>query len=138
MKRLGAALVVTILGLAGCGGGSGSPGGVDGTKQIAAVSSTEKESLCDWYVAKVGGYGAQKACAEGPLGAPPNKADCVSKFPSCAVTVSQFAGCIDAIVVAEATCTSQSLASIMSDPDCQVVVAAGCFGGGDGGGGGGN
>jgi hypothetical protein len=136
MKRLGAALVLAVLGLAGCGGG-GASSGVDGTKQISAVNDTEKGTLCDWFVSKVGPYGSTPACEEAPLEPPPSRAECISDFPTCMVPVSVFEACVNTLVAAQATCTQQSLAAVLADPNCQMVGAAGCFGGGSGSSGGG-
>lgn len=130
MTRLATAVLVAALSVAGCGGESSGPGGVDRSKSISTTSEAEKGNLCDWYVAKVGGYGAPKMCAAGPLGAPPTKADCLSKFPSCTATVAQFEACIETIVAAQTICTEQSLAGVTADPSCQAVYAAGCFGNG--------
>jgi hypothetical protein len=127
MTRLVRTLVLATMMAAGCGGGDGGPAGVDGTKQISAASASDKAALCDWFAGKVGGYGTPSTCADGFIEAPPTKQECLDSFPSCAVTVSQFEDCIDTIVAAQNTCTPQSLAEAMANPNCQTVGAAGCF-----------
>ncbi len=126
MTRLGTAVLLVTLGLAGCDGGSGSSG-VEGSKQISAVSDGEKASLCDWVVTKFGPYGSTPACAEAELQSPPSKAECISSFPACAVTVGQLEACINTVAAAQATCTEASLASIQADMNCQAAGLAGCF-----------
>jgi hypothetical protein len=112
----------------GCSsGGSGSSPNVEGSKQISATTMAEKINLCDWFVGMVGGYGATPTCQQGFIEAPSDQAECVSTFPTCAVTVGAFEACIETIVSAQTTCTSQSLAAAQTDPTCQMVGAAGCF-----------
>lgn len=128
MTRVATAVLLAVLSVSGCGGGSdGGPTGVDGNKQISAITPSEKESLCDWFAGKAGGYGTTKTCAEGFLEAPPDKATCLSDFPSCAVKVSIFEACVEKVLAAQATCTTAALAGAMGDADCQAVGTAGCF-----------
>jgi hypothetical protein len=108
-------------------GGSGSSPDVEGSKPISATTSAEKISLCDWFVGMIGGYGATRTCDNAFIEAPATQAECVSTFPTCAVTVGTFEACIDTIVSAQATCTTQSLAAAQADASCQMVGAAGCF-----------
>ena len=121
-------LVAASLALAaGCSSGGGSNPNVEASKQISATTAAEKTSLCDWFVGMIGGYGATKTCADGFIEAPATQAECVSTFPTCTVTVGTFEACIDTIVSAQATCTSQSLTAAQADANCQMVGAAGCF-----------
>jgi len=128
MTRLVRTLVLATMVAAGCGGGGGSgPAGVDGTKQISAVNDMEKASLCDWFAAKVGGYGTTPACPDAFLEAPPSKAECLADFPSCAVTVSQFESCVEKIVAAQNACTQEAFLGVLGDANCQTVENANCF-----------
>lgn len=126
-KLTRATITLFLLVSAACGGGDGGAPGVNGAKQISAVTEAEKASLCDWFAEKLGGYGAPSTCAEGFVEAPPTKAECTSDFPSCAVTVSQFQDCMDLIVASQKTCTQQSLSAAQMNPTCQAIASAGCF-----------
>ena len=122
------AVMLAMLGAAACGGSSGGgPAGVDRNKQISAATDADKGSLCDWFVAMVGGYGAAPTCADGFLEAPPDKTTCTTEFPMCNVTVAAFEDCVETIVAAQATCTAASLTAAMANANCQAVGAAGCF-----------
>jgi hypothetical protein len=128
MTRVATAVLLAVLSVSGCGGGSDSgPAGVDGSKQISDLSLAEEEALCDWFAGKAGGYGKPKTCAEGFISAPADKAECIADFPDCSVKVSVFESCIEKIMAAQATCTTAALAGAMADADCQTVGAAGCF-----------
>jgi hypothetical protein len=122
-------LVAASLALAaGCSSsGSGGSPDVDSSKQISTVTAAEKTSLCDWFVGMVGGYGSTTTCQDGYIEAPATQAECVSTFPTCAVTVGTFEACVETIVAAQNTCTSQSLSAVQGDPTCQMVGLAGCF-----------
>jgi hypothetical protein len=116
--------------LAGCGGGGSAPAGpagVDGSQRVASVSDADKASLCDWYVAMVGGYGAPSTCAYAVISAPPDKASCTMQFPVCAVTVSQFEDCVTRLLSAQNVCTQQAVAAAQAAASCQAVGSAGCF-----------
>ncbi len=122
---LGAAAIALV---AGCGGGSSSnPPPVDGTKQISSVSAADKASLCDWFAGLVGGYGTPETCSMAQLSAPTDQADCLSSFPSCAVPVSTFETCVQAMVSAQQTCTPQAMTAAETSPECVTVGQAGCF-----------
>ena len=114
--------------MAGCGSsGGGGPSGVDGTKQVTAVTDSEKGQLCDWFVAMVGGYGAVQTCEIASLNAPPTKAECLATFPVCSVPVSAFETCITALVAADKACTTAAIVEAQSKPECQTVGNGGCF-----------
>jgi hypothetical protein len=135
--RAAAMLAMLMLGTAACGsssldggggpdGGSG-PGGVDRSKQVTAVTAADKEKMCDWFVAMVGGYGAAPTCAMAFISAPPDKPDCIATFPVCAVTVGSLQDCMETILAAQAVCTTDALAAAQANANCQTVGAAGCF-----------
>jgi len=133
MTRLATVTAALAMVTMACGsssnGGNTGPTGVDRSKQISTVTEDDKSALCDWFAPMVGGYGTTPACADALLEAPPDKATCLTDFPSCAVTIGQFEDCVVAIVAAQNTCTEASLTAVMARPDCQAVGAAGCFGG---------
>lgn len=124
----------TLLALAfttaiGCGSSTGGgPSGVDGSKQVTAVTDSEKGMLCDWFTAMVGGYGAVSSCEIAQLEAPPDKAACLTDFPACAVPVSVFEACVTALAAAGKACTEAAVAQAVAKPECQTVGEAGCFG----------
>jgi hypothetical protein len=103
-----------------CGSGGSSTPNVEGSKQISATTMAEKISLCDWFVGMIGGYGATPTCQDAFIEAPASQTECVTGFPTCAVTVGNFEACVQTIVSAQATCTSQSLAAAQTDPICQM------------------
>jgi hypothetical protein len=123
-----AAVMWAMLAAGACGGSSGGgPAGVDGSKQVSAVTAAEKEMLCDWFAGMVGGYGAAPTCADGFLKAPPDKATCTTDFPMCAVTVNAFRDCVETILAAQAVCTTDALTAAQMNANCELVGTAGCF-----------
>jgi hypothetical protein len=129
IARTAVTLVMLGAGAAACGGsgGGGGPGGVDRAKQVSAVTAADRELLCDWFAAQVGGYGAAPTCAQSFITAPPSKTECTTDFPVCAVTVGSLQDCMETILDAQAVCTEASLTAAMADANCQTVGAAGCF-----------
>jgi hypothetical protein len=89
---------------AGCGSGDGTSGtsGVSGSKPLTSLTDTEKGQLCDWMVAKFGGYGTQRTC-DSPLFSYPDQAACVADSPSpshtpnCQATVAQMEACVNSL-----------------------------------------
>jgi hypothetical protein len=132
MTRIVTMAVVLAAMTAACGGGGSGggngPTGADRSKQISSVTDADKSAFCDWFAPMVGGYGTAPTCADWILSAPPDKADCMTHFPVCAVTVGELEDCVVAIVAAQSACTQQALANASARPDCQAVGAAGCFG----------
>ncbi len=127
------ALTLTFLLVAGCGGGESTstgtgPAGVDGSKQVTATTPAEKVAVCDWYANLVGGYGTTSPCAMALLQAPPSQAGCTAQFPSCAVTVSDFAACVVAMIDAQKQCTEFAITQAEVSPSCATVISASCFG----------
>jgi hypothetical protein len=120
--------MLAMLGAA-CGGssGGGGPGGVDRAKQVTAVTTADKEAMCDWFVAMVGGYGAAPTCADAYFVAPADRTDCTTEFPVCAVTIGTLQDCMEMILDAQAVCTEAALTAAMANANCQAVGAAGCF-----------
>ncbi|HSZ84291.1 MAG TPA: hypothetical protein VLA14_18525 [Polyangia bacterium] len=126
-------LTLTFLFAAGCGGGGSTstgsgPPGVDGSKEVTATTAADKMSVCDWYANLVGGYGAPSSCPLAVLQAPPSQADCTSQFPSCAVTVSDFAACVVAMIDAQNQCTQAAIDAAEASTACATVLPANCFG----------
>jgi hypothetical protein len=100
---------------------------VSGSKQVSTVTDAEKVTLCDWFVGMVGGYGAPSTCADAVIMAPPDMANCLTTFPVCTVTVSQFEDCVTRLVSAQNTCTPAALTAAEAASSCQAVGVAGCF-----------
>jgi hypothetical protein len=105
MRRI--LVLVVLLGLAlgawACGSGesSGGTSGVSPSKQLVSLTDAEKGKLCDWAVARFGGYGT-RSC-NSPLFSYADQAACVadspspSSTPSCQATVAQMEACIDSL-----------------------------------------
>ena len=131
MTRIATLILAAALALAavGCGGSSTSSSSpnVDGSKQVSALSTTDKTSMCDWFAGLVGGYGSTPSCSMAVITAPPSKSECLTSFPSCAVTVAMFEVCVNDLVAAQDTCTSQAMTDAELSAACQTVGQAGCF-----------
>jgi hypothetical protein len=100
---LASALVALTLGLAGCGGGSGdSTSGLPASEKLVDLTDGEKAQLCDWAVAKFGGYGS--TCnSDWSFMTYPDQASCVADgssptgTPNCQATVGQMEACVNSI-----------------------------------------
>lgn len=100
---LASALVALTLGLAGCGGGSGdSTSGLPASEKLVDLTDGEKAQLCDWAVAKFGGYGS--TCnSDWSFMTYPDQASCVADSPNststpdCDATVAQMEACINSL-----------------------------------------
>ena len=90
-------------GSGGGGGGAPTSSGVSGSKRLDALTTTEKQMICDWAAAHFGGYGHVIDCGGGvTLTADDSQAECVAGAPTnCALTVSQYEPCIS-----EASCSN--------------------------------
>jgi hypothetical protein len=97
LRRLALALCV-----AACGGKTAgeeespsSGSGIDGAKRVNALTDAERGTLCDFAVAKLGGYGAFRDCGN-KLGfrAPKDRQSCIaiSRKP-CDATVGDVEAC---------------------------------------------
>jgi hypothetical protein len=85
-------------GATGSGGAGGmSTSGVTGTKRIDALTTAEKQQLCDWTAQHFGGYGNSIDCGNGnSLSADSSQAYCVSSTPTnCPMTVSAYETCVN-------------------------------------------
>lgn len=75
---------------------NGPTSGVDPTKTLGSLSTSEKKTLCDWQAGINGGYGRTATC-EGGLSAsyPKSQSACLAKFPpaSCQATVADAEAC---------------------------------------------
>jgi hypothetical protein len=107
-------------------GSSGSPdsstSGVDGSKQLIALTDGEKGTVCDWMIARAGSYGNPGTC-DRTLPAPMtpvfvylDQAACIADSPGpsrtgCQATVAQLEACIKTLpACATATDVSNSSA----------------------------
>lgn len=93
--------------------------GVDPSKSLSALDTSDSTLLCDWASSLLGGYGHRESCPDPDLEyyAAPDQATCVSSMEFvCTATVAQYEGC---------------LREIASDP-CNGVTAfetaSGCTG----------
>jgi hypothetical protein len=84
-------------------------------------------ATCDWYAGLVGGYAATSTCGSAALHAPADRAECESSFPSCDVTIADFAACVVAVTNAQKACTDTSVRDAESSDVCAAVIPAGCF-----------
>jgi hypothetical protein len=116
---LGSALVA--LGLAGCGGGSGTSG-LPASKRLVDLTDGEKAQFCDWAVAKFGGYGTRTTCNS--VAFPyADQAACVADSPSatstptCQATVGQMEACVNSLP----ECTTMT--DFASSPQCASVIS---------------
>jgi hypothetical protein len=85
------------------GSSAGAPGDppVDPSKELAALSTSDLQSLCDWVARQEGGYGTTTHCeATGiPLYASKDQAECLAEVaqhlsrPTCTTTVGQYTMC---------------------------------------------
>jgi hypothetical protein len=111
----------------GAGGAVAPPAGVDGTKTLANASDTDRTATCDWFAMLAGGYDTMSSCGSAVLSAPPTQGDCLSTFPACDVTFSDFEACVVAVIHAQQACTDTSVRDAESSADCASVIPAGCF-----------
>ncbi len=88
--------IAALLYAAACGGDD-SRSGVDGGKQLSALTRAERTELCQWAL-EIDTDTVGSEC--GPEN-PPTVADCVEdleEYPaSCGVTVAELQGCIEAL-----------------------------------------
>jgi membrane-associated PAP2 superfamily phosphatase len=95
------ALAVNV-GACDSGGGGSSASGVSGSKQLVSLTSAEKGKLCDWSMAKFGGYGTRSSCSS-PLFSYADQAACMAdspsptSTPSCQATVAQMEACVNSL-----------------------------------------
>jgi hypothetical protein len=92
---------------AGCGGddSAGASSGVDGTKQLSALSAGEIGSFCDWAAAKYGGYGKRVNCGLMSYSVWSDQADCSASFSPV------FSHCAHGTAAQEEACLSKLAAS---------------------------
>ena len=87
--------------LAACGGDDGdSASGVDGNKPVVSMSTSEKQSFCEWAIATQGGAGTVHEC-DGFTITVQTVAECVADLAdftaNCQATVAQGEACVSAI-----------------------------------------
>jgi hypothetical protein len=108
---------------------SGLPAGIDGSKQVVDATDADKTATCDWFASLVGGYGTAPICAGPELSAPASQADCVTQFPSCDVTFSDFAACVIAVTSAQnqQPCDPDAVQTAVASSTCGAIPVS-CFG----------
>jgi len=90
--------------LAGCGSGGGgsTTSGVSSSKTLVSLNDAEKGMICDWSMAKFGGYGTRTSCAS-PLFSYADQAECIADSPSptstpnCQATVALMEACVNSL-----------------------------------------
>jgi hypothetical protein len=84
-------------------------------KRLDALTTAEKQALCDWQAARYGGYGQSIDCGGGLSIGDVEQAWCVSDLPTtnCAETVSQYETC-----VRDRSCTDVVPASCLPLQQC--------------------
>jgi hypothetical protein len=94
-------IVVFGLATAACGDSGGGDSGVDGSKKINALSSSEVQTFCGWALAEQGGPGHETMCNGGFTITAPTEMECESNYgnlkATCTVTVSDAEACIHAL-----------------------------------------
>lgn len=120
MHTVKTGLVLALLVLGACGGGTSTPSsGVDGSKSIASLGDTEKGELCDWINNMLGGYNQAIICNGQTVdSSESSQAECVQSFPTCSVMVSQYQSCIQMLISNE--CSDTGTTSAMASADCQA------------------
>ena len=104
MLRLGVFAVLTM-GLVGCGGdnggggGGGSSSGVDGSKQMSALTAQELTTYCEWQADELGGAGTETNCGQGQTYTVPTVDECAGSnyCTECDLSVSQIEACTRAM-----------------------------------------
>lgn len=98
----GFALILGLaIGMGACGGGGGDDSGVDGSKPITELSTSEVQSLCEWAIETQGGEGAMYECEDDVTVTVDTVAECVAGYgdtpETCnTVTVAELEACIEA------------------------------------------
>jgi hypothetical protein len=100
------------------------PAGLPASTPLITLTDLQKGQLCDWMVAKFGGYGTPVKCssADAPIISYPDQASCVSdapsptNTPSCQATVGQMETCLNSI----SPCTTY--ADFSNSPNCSFMT----------------
>jgi hypothetical protein len=107
--------ILVVVTAAGCTGSSSSSG-VEPTKKLTALSSSERQDLCDYMVEAQGGVHS-KMCGNGLTITVKNPSECVAGFSnfstSCAATVDNAETCAEAAGV--------DLCNLISSPSCSFL-----------------
>jgi hypothetical protein len=121
----GGALLALTLHLVGCGSSDSATSGLPASTQLINLTDAQKGQLCDWAVAKFGGYGTPVNCGSGaaPIMSYPDQAACVADAPgtagtpSCQATVGQMEACLNSI----SPCATY--AEFGSSPKCSFLTS---------------
>jgi hypothetical protein len=94
-------------------GGGTATSGLNESKTLGALTSTEQATFCDWAAGVTGGYGCRGAGC-GSITFVGSQAECVSKLmkAGCPATVSQAEACL------EDNAQNVCLLKILSSPTC--------------------
>lgn len=107
--------ILVVVTAAGCTGSS-SGSGVEPTKKLTALSTSERQDLCDYMVEAQGGVHS-KMCGDGLTITVKNPSECVAGFSSfnasCAATVDNAETCAEA--------AGADLCNLISSPSCSFL-----------------
>ena len=85
------------------------PAGLPASTPLITLTDLQKGQLCDWMVAKFGGYGTPVKCSSADAPSPTNT-------PSCQSTVGQMETCLNSI----SPCTTY--ADFSNSPNCSFMT----------------
>lgn len=93
-------IVLFGLAAAACGGDGNDGSGIDQSKEVDSLSSSEVTTFCEWAIAEQGGAGHQTMCGDIIITVS-TQAACESQWgnlaATCTATVEQAEGCVLAL-----------------------------------------
>ena len=123
---VGAGWLVWLITLLAAACTSSSPGasgsalsGVNGSAQIASLSDSDKQQLCDWVAQQFGGYHGRGVCADSASGGLQGPVD----LSGCLDQLIDYTHCSGAVSLFE-TCVQQEVASACSGPPTDASAPA--------------
>jgi hypothetical protein len=118
MKRILVLSFITLL--SACGGAPTPPSNVDASRKLTSLNANEREEVCAWGVAELGGDGKQYTC-NGDTITIHSVDDCVSGMnhigAECAATVGELEACTKGQASAFKSCSSDL------PSECNAVAA---------------
>lgn len=117
MLRLALVPVLLMTSVFACtDSGSSSGSGVDSTKKLTELSTTERQQVCDYMVQAEGGVHS-KTCGDGITINVKSAADCTTSLAgfksSCTATVDNAEACAEA--------AGDDLCNLLSSPACSFL-----------------
>ena len=115
--------LVTLLAVACTSNSPGSSGsalsGVNGSAQIASLSDSDKQALCDWVAHQFGGYHGRGVCADSATGG----LQCPVDLSGCLDQLIDYTHCSGAVSLFE-TCVQQEVAGACNGPPTDASAPA--------------